>query len=614
VRIRLLGPVEVEAAGRSLDVGPRQRRAVLAALAMDAGTPVSIDTLAERVWGPAAPEAPRSALYAHVARLKRALADFDGDLAGDFDGVRPEPIGLSRQGDGYVLDVDPQLVDLHRLSSLVEVGRAGPQADGERLAALREAMDLWRGPPLSMLVSEWAVRVRRSVESRLIGVAGAWAAEELRSGNTAAVADRLTRIVGSYPLAEPLVALQMRALCAMGRTSEALQCYAETRTQIAEQFGAEPGPELRNLHVAVLRGELDEPYSGSAVSSAAPASHIPRQLPADIVRFPGRVRELTWILDWFTASGEQGPTPVVSIYGAAGVGKSTLAIHAAHQLISRYPDGQLYLDLRGDSVGAAPLSPADALARLLRTLGIARPYAALQVDEAAALFRSLMAGRRLLLVLDNAATATQVRPLLPSGNGCGTLVTSRQPLAGLGDVCQVRVGALPVDEAVALLGQWVGADRVAAEPEAAAAIAQWCEYLPLALRMAGARLVARPGWPLAELRDRLADEHRRLDNLEFDGVGLRSSMAGSYQRLSGSTDLAERATAEAFKLLGASGEPELNRSAAAALLARSEAYAERMLERLVDAQLLETSVPGTYRMGDLLRLYARERFAGLHEA
>lgn len=604
MRIRLLGPVEAETAGRSLDLGPRQRRTVLAALAMDAGTPVSIDTLAERVWGPAAPDAPRSALYAHVARLRRALAD-DSD---------EEPVVLGRQGDGYVLDIGRQFVDLHRLGSLVEAGRGAPQPDDDqRIVALREAMDLWRGPPLSTLTSDWAMRVRRSVESQLIGVAGAWAAEELRLGNAETVADRLARIVGAYPLAEPLVALQMRALCALGRTSEALQCYAEARTQIGEQFGAEPGPELRLLHVAVLRGELDEPYSANLVSVAGPARHVPRQLPADIVRFPVRLRERSRIIDWMTPSARNRSTPVVGIYGAAGVGKSTLAVHAAHQLVGQYPDGQLYLDLHGCSAGAAPLCPSDALARLLRTLGVTTAYASMGVDESAALFRSLVAGRRMLLVLDNAADAAQVRPLLPSGAGCGAVVTSRQPLADLGDVGQVRVGALPLEEAVALLGQWVGTDRVAAEPEAAAAIARWCEYLPLALRIAGARLVARPGWPLAELRDRLADERRRLDNLELDGLGLRASIAGSYQRLSDSTDLTERAVAEAFKLLGVSGEQELSLSAAARLLARSEAYTEQMLERLVDAQLLETSAPGTYRMGDLLRLYARERFAELQQ-
>ncbi|MDG4764938.1 BTAD domain-containing putative transcriptional regulator [Solwaraspora sp. WMMD406] len=601
MRVRLLGPVDVEKAGRSLDVGPLQRRAVLAALAVDAGNPVSIDALTERVWGSQAPEAPRSALYAHVARLRRFLATADGDTT---------PVQLNRHADGYVLDIDRQQVDLHRVGLLAEATRSATASHGDRrIVALREAMDLWRGQPLSNLAGYWAVKVRRSAESQLVSVATAWADEELRLGNAETVAGRLAPIIASNPLAEPLVALQMRALCALGRMSEALQCYAVVRTQISEQLGIEPGPRLRDLHVAVLRGELDGTCTPGIVTTAGPFTAVPRQLPTDVVRFVGRASQLARIHDGLLPSTRAGSTPVAGIYGPAGVGKSALAIHAAHQVADRYPDGQMYLELRGCSVGSRPLSPTEALARLLRTLGVEMPPAAMQVDEAAALFRSLMAGRRMLLVLDNAADASQVRPLLPSGTGCGLLVTSRQPLAGLSDVCQVPVGPLAVAEAVTLLGQLDVADRVAAEPEAAAAVARWCECLPLALRIAAARLVARPGWPLAELRDRLADEHRRLDTLEVDGIGLRASMDGSYQRLSDSNDPTARAAAEAFTVLGACGEPELSRYTAARLLARSEVYAERALERLVDAQLLETSAPGTYRMSELLRLYARERHA-----
>ncbi len=441
----------------------------------------------------------RSALYAHVARLRRALAQAD-DGSG-------RTIGLGRHGDGYVLDVERQQVDLHRLNRLIDTGRAATRINDEkRVAALREAMDLWRGDPLATLSSDWANRVRRSVASQLISLAGAWGAEELRLGSPEAVAERLARILGSYPLAEPLVSLQMRALCAMGRTPEALQYYVDTRAQVVEQFGAEPGPELRNLHVAILRGELDEPYPGNVGPVTTPIRHVPRQLPADIARFSGRHDDLAPVMNWLKPASTTDSAPVVSIYGTAGVGKSTLAIHAAHKLTSRYPDGQLYIALRGTSVDAEPLTPVDALARLLRTLGVSMSCDQEQVDEAAALFRSVVAGRRLLLVLDNAVDAAQVRPLLPSGAGCGTLVTSRQPLAGLSDVRQLRVGPLTIPDAIALLSHWVGAERVAAEPEAATAIAEWCECLPLALRIVGARLVARPGWPLAELRDRLADE------------------------------------------------------------------------------------------------------------
>ncbi|MEV0273381.1 BTAD domain-containing putative transcriptional regulator [Hamadaea sp. NPDC050747] len=241
MRIRLLGSIEVESGGRPLDAGPLQRRAVLAALAMDAGSPVGLDALVERVWGADPPEAPRSALYAHIARLRRLFADH---------GVR-----LIKQVDGYVLDLDRDHVDVHRISRLLEAYRADPT----RIVVLREAMDLWRGRPLAQLTGFWAAKVRRGVESQLVGVASAWAAEELRRGNAETVADRLAPIVESHPLAEPVVAQHMWALCALGRTSEALQCYAVVRTQIAEQLGVEPGAELRDLHVAVLRGEVSAP-------------------------------------------------------------------------------------------------------------------------------------------------------------------------------------------------------------------------------------------------------------------------------------------------------------------------------------------------------------------
>ncbi|HYN97261.1 MAG TPA: BTAD domain-containing putative transcriptional regulator [Pilimelia sp.] len=595
MKVRLLGPVDVEVSGLPTSPGPLQRRAVLAALAVDAGSPVSIDALTTRVWGSQAPDAPRSALYAHIARLRKFFAANDR-------GERP--IRLDRHADGYLLDVERERVDLHRVGALLEAYRASPAPhDDRRVATLRTAMELWRGRPLGNLSGDWVGMMRRRIESQLVGVARAWAAEELRLGNAEAVADRLTPIVAADALAEPVVAALMRALCALGRTSEALQVYAFARAQTADQLGIEPGRELRELHVAVLRGEFDDAYPGGTITVAAP---VPRQLPATVERFVGRADELTRIHDRLTAFRQQGSTPVVGIYGAAGVGKSALVIYAAHQLADRYPDGQMYLELRGCSAGSTPLRPMDALARLLRTLGVDPPPDSMHVDEAAALFRSLMAGRRTLLVLDNAADASQVRPLLPSGAGCALLLTSRQPLAGMGDVCQVPLGPLAVDEAVALLGQLGGAQRVAAEPEAAAAIAHWCEYLPVALRIAAARLAARPGWPLAELRDRLADEHRRLDNLEVDGVGLRASIAGSVEQLIDSADPTARAAAAAFTLLGASGEPELSRSTAARLLAQPEPYAERTLERLVDAQLLETSAPGRYKMGDLLRLYARE--------
>jgi hypothetical protein len=311
------------------------------------------------------------------------------------------------------------------------------------------------------------------------------------------------------------------------------------------------------------------------------------------------------ILDAFASDAD--PAPAVAVWGGIGTGKSALAIHAAHQLAERYPDGQLYLDLHGCQADVAPLTPAEVLGRLLRTLGVAGPAIPTPVDEAAALLRSLVAGRRLLFVLDNAADARQVMPLLPAASGCGTIVTSRQPLASLTDLRSIGIGPLAEAEALSLLRHWIGAERVAAEPHEAAAIAYWCEYLPMALRVAAARLVLRPGWPLAELRTRLADERRRLDTLELDGTGVRASIAGSHARLLHSTDATEQASARAFVTLGSNGCTRFTLADAARVLSAAEPSVEPLLERLVDAQLLETSTPGVYRMGALLRLYAREQ-------
>ncbi|MEU0303881.1 BTAD domain-containing putative transcriptional regulator [Streptomyces sp. NPDC006175] len=597
MRIRLLGPMEVEVAGRPLDVGPHQRRLVLAALAVDAGSPVSIDALIRRVWGQDTPDAPRSALYAHIARLRDFLT-----RASASEDATAEPVSLVKGAQGYVLRIDPQNVDLHRIGTLAEDARA---AHGEeRLLALREAMNLWRGKPLVNLTGYWAGTIRRNAESHFVGIASAWASDELRLGNTQAVADRLAKVLDSYPLAEPLADLYMRALCALGRTSEALQHYATVREQIAEQLGHEPGAPLRGLHMAMLRGELQPHHRGTGTGTGS--APLPRQLPMNVAHFVGRTEELAWIENALATPRPQAATPLVSIHGAAGVGKSALAIHAAHQLAHRYPEGQMYVELGGSSSGAPPLSPSEALARMFRTLGTEPPPPAVQADEASALLRSLVAGRRMLVVLDNASDSEQIRPLLLNGAGFGVIVTSRQPLSALGGVGQLPLRPMEVDEALALLGRLTGMDRVAAEPAAAVAIVKLCQCLPLAVTTAAARLASRPSWPLAELHSRLADEARRLDNLEIEGMGVRASLSGSYQRLSDNADPAMRAAAAAFKLLSGFSKPVVSLSDAARLLSESSARAELCLERLVDAQLLESVSPGRYQMNDLLRLFAQE--------
>ncbi len=296
------------------------------------------------------------------------------------------------------------------------------------------------------------------------------------------------------------------------------------------------------------------------------------------------------------------------------MGKTALAIHAAHQLTERFPDGQLYVNLHGATAGLQPLQPLEVLGRFLRSLGIEAALVPADLEEASAAFRSLVAGRRLLVMLDNAADAAQVALLLPASPGCGVLVTSRRVLSALAGARHLLLDVLPAAEAVELLGRLAGHARVATEPGAAAEVARGCGYLPLALRIAGARLAARPGWPVQALAGRLADAQRRLDELQLAEVGVRASFQVSYHQLSGSPDPLERAAAEAFGLLGVPDGLELSLPVAARLLDQPadaaervlEQLYERVLEQLVDGQLLETPGPGRYRLHDLLRLYARE--------
>jgi tetratricopeptide (TPR) repeat protein len=353
-------------------------------------------------------------------------------------------------------------------------------------------------------------------------------------------------------------------------------------------------------------------HAGISQTLAPPSVVVPHELLADIPDFTGREVEGDRLL---TALGPTGTTspPVVVIHGVGGVGKSALAIHAAHRLVSRFPDGQLYVDLQGATAGVRPLDPGEVVGRLLRALGVGGRDIPVKVDEAAARFRSLVAGRRVLLVLDNAVSAIQVRPLLPASPTCAALITCRQRLASLDGAAHLHLDVLPSEQATCLLGRLAGADRLAAELCAAADLARQCGYLPLALRIAGARLAARPSWPVHALVERLADERTRLDELELVDLAVRSSFQLSYQALKGSADDRERMSARLFRLLGLHCGPEIGSWTAAALLGAPVTLAEMALERLVDAQLLATSGPGRYRMHDLLLLFAREQ-AGEDEA
>ncbi len=545
--------------------------------------------LAEAVWGEALPASPRKVVQTYVARLRKLLGG--------------SGLIQSRPG-GYVLAVARADVDVGRFEVLVErareaAGRGDRHAEAE---VLRQALGLWRGEPLADVASEVLGRdaAARLAEQRL-GVLQRRIGADLVLGRHGELVAELQVLTERYPLREGLWAQLMTALYRCGRQADALGAYQRVRRLLAEELGIDAGSELEALHQAILTNDpaLAAPSAAARMGGWVRQSELPMEV-GDFVGRAGLVGQIERLL------ADQGRVPVVALSGPAGVGKTALAIHAAHRLAERFGDGQLYVDLHGATTGLAPLAPVEVLGRFLRALGVDPAAVPTSVEEASAAFRSRVAGRRLLLVLDNAADAAQVTPLLPASPGCGVLVTSRRVLSALDGARHVRLEVLAPGEAVELLGRLAGREQVAAEPEAAAKVARLCGWLPLGLRIAGGRLAVRPTWPVSALAERLADARRLLDELELAEVGVRASFTVSVEQLRAGDGPVDRAAAEAFGLLGLLDGPDVGVPVAARLLDNSEERAERVLERLVDAQLLETPTPGRYRLHDLLRLYARE--------
>lgn len=579
--VRLLGPVLATTPAGPVDLGGPQQRTVFALLATDADRPVPAGTLIERTWPERRPADPRAVLYGYVSRLRRAL----GPAA-----------ALLREPGGYRLAVDPDRVDLHRARRLVERARPGP----DRSALLGAALDLWHAVPLADLPGEWAARVRQAWQQEHLDLAVAWGEAELAAGRTAEVIARSRALLAEHPVAEPLTGLLMRALVLAGRSGAALTAFAEIRARLAEDLGVEPDAALRRLHQEILRGGPQHP---PPPTRAAPPPAAPAQLPADVGAFVGRTAELA-ALDAALAD-PAGTAPVALISGTAGVGKSALAVRWAHRAAGRFPDGQLHVNLRGYDPGS-PVEPAAALAGFLRALGVPEAEIPIDADERSARFRSALAGRRVLLVLDNAGTVDQVRPLLPGGTGSAAIVTSRDLLPGLVAVDgahRLDLGLLPPAEATALVRLLVGRRAVAA-PEAAAALATRCARLPLAVRVA-AELAARQ--PAAELTDLVSELDAALLDVPDDDpyAAVGTVFSWSLRALPDSA-------ATMFRLLGLHPGPDITAAAAASLAGRPVPAARAELARLTRANLVTATGPGRYGLHDLLRRYA-VRLAGTVE-
>jgi DNA-binding SARP family transcriptional activator/tetratricopeptide (TPR) repeat protein len=600
MEFRILGPIEVWDGAEQLDLGGSKPRALLAVLLLHANEVVSTDKLVDELWGEAPPPTARNLIQVYVSRLRQALqCRGEGGAATSVLVTRPS---------GYLLRVEPGELDLDRFEGLAaDARRAIADGDLERAAECwRSALAVWRGLPLAGGASEALQRTAAPCleEARLVAVEERLEID-LRLGQHAELVGELEGLVAAYPDRERLRRQLMLALYRSGRQGEALAVYRSTRQFLVEEVGVEPSRALQQLERAILQAdpalEPAFPAASATLHQPAPAGG-PCQLPPDIDDFTGREADLAEVHQLLER--ERATAIVISaIAGKAGVGKTALAVHVAQRLRPHFPDGQLYANLRGAE--AQELDPTDVLAGFLRALGVEGAVIAEGVEERVRQYRSRLADRRVLVVLDNAAGEAQVRPLLPASHGCAVLVTSRARLSGLEASHPLTLDVLEPDQAKALLAKLAGPGRVAAEPEAAAAIVRLCGWLPLAVRIAGARLAARPQWRLEVLAGRLADEQRRLDELATGDLEVRASVALSYQGRGGQ----ER---RLFCLLGLLEAPSVPAWVAATLLEVELAEAEGLLERLVDAQLVESAGQDQagqlrYRLHDLLRIFAVER-------
>lgn len=605
MRFGILGPLLVaDETGAEITVTGTRLRVLLAALVVRANKVVSVDELAEAVWEGAPPVEAARTVRRYVARLRAAV------------GPRAAGRILTRHP-GYLCQAAEDEVDLLRFEALCREGGAAVRAQAWQRAAglLTEALGLWRGNPMEdtaaqVLRDAWLPRLE---QLRLQALE--WRIEaDLHLGQHDHLIPELQALVGEHPLREQAHAQLMLALFRNGRQGEALAAYQDARRVLVGQLGVEPGAGLRELHQQILTGDpalsasAPEPShnAGPAADPGYGASVVPRQMPAAIAHFAGRAGAFQALDGLARQAAGAGPASMVVsvIVGTAGIGKTALAVQWGHQNTDLFPDGQLYVNLRGHDPAGAPVKPSVAIRDFLQSLGIPPAQVPGSQDAQAALYRSLLAGRRMLIVLDNASDSEHVRPLLPGSAGSLVLVTSRSLLTGLvaaDGAHPLTVGLLTADEARDLLTRRLGAIRAAAEPRAVDELAELCARLPLALNIAAARAIARPDAPLAALVSQLRDGHGRLSALDTgDGAtSVRAAFSWSLRDL-------DADAARAFRLAGLPPGPDLDRYATAALAGVTPEHAAGLMDRLARAHLLTPTGPVRFGLHDLLRAYARE--------
>jgi DNA-binding SARP family transcriptional activator len=585
MEFRVLGPTELWSAGQQCDLGPAKVRSVLAILLLTPRTIVPVDALIDRVWDTQPPPKARESLSVYVARLRASLREAVGDS-----------VRLAGRANGYVLDLDPEAVDLHQFRRLRRQADAltasGDNDHGALL--LREADGLWRGQALAGIRGDWVARMRDSLEEERRAAILERVECELELGRHSDLVGELRGLLAQYPLDETFIAHQMTALYWSGRPGDALTLYRETRSRLIDEQGTEPGTVLSELHQRILRRD---PQLAVRLASRVPDRELPPDtLPPETAEFVGRSAELALL------AGEHGDAPQVSVIeGMPGVGKTTLAVHAARAVADQYPDGMFYLNFHTHDPGSPSLDSAEALHRLLRMLGVPAPQIPDAVGERAALWRAQLSRRRAVVILDDAAKHDQIRPLLPSAGRCLVLVTARRRLPDLAGARLLSLDVLSPADAVALFRRIAGPDQALDADQVAAAV-ELCGRLPLAIQLTAGRLSR--GYPLglAGLVEELSQSPARLGGTGAASPEMMSAFDLSYRAL-------EPDHQRFFRRLGASPCPQFSLQAAAALGGGTLAEAEKALTALLDHHLLVRDLADQFRFHDLIRDYAATRAA-----
>jgi DNA-binding SARP family transcriptional activator/Tfp pilus assembly protein PilF len=607
-RFEVLGPLRAWRDGAALNLGPVQQRVLLAVLLLHTNRPVGKPQLIGMVWGDDVPTYAVNLMQRRVSGLRRALLlrDADADVDADVGAVRLEWVDA-----GYVLTVPDDDLDLARFDAHLDQARTArsrgdPQAAAD---ALRAASLLWKGPFCDGLSSPWLDAERDRLAERYLNAVEERIDLDLTLGADANAVTELRQLIAEHPLRERLHGLLMLALYRAGRQADALDVYQQAHRFLGDELGIEPDAELQTMNQRILRADptLSAPATATRpVATTTVRLPVPAQLPHALPDFVGRDAEIERLTALLPDDGESDDAPVVivALAGMAGVGKTSLAVAWAHRIRDRYPDGQLYINLRGFEPGGQALEPVKAIRSFLEAVGVHMDQIPAGQDEQAALYRSALVGRRVLVVLDNARDSAQVRPLLPGSPGSLVVVTSRDRLVGLVAVDGARpvaVHLLSEGEARELLVRRLGSDRVAAEPAAVDEIIASCARLPLALSVVCARAAMNPRFRLAALAGELRDARGNLD--VFDGgdptTDVRAVFACSYDGLS-------RPAARLFRLLGLHAGPDVSTLAAANLAARPSEQTRSLLDDLARAHLVTERSPGRFTLHDLLRAYARE--------